>query len=502
MAGIFKFTSLVVFCCILHTGITSAEPQPPAKEPNQPDYAKPIPPEKLKEDLDFLFKTIEEVHPNMYAYTSAKEFKPLKKQLYESVNRPMNQLEFYKLVAPVVALLKSFHTIILPFVDRYEEYSKKSGKVFPLELRWDGSNAILTKNYTSTFVPLGGKILKLNGRDATELFTSFSRWFAAENRNSNPWLIEHPVFLRALLLLEYGSVGPWDLRIKAADGATNGYIVPSLALSEFKTDQAIATIERKMHYRIIPGYNTAIIEFYKWREPERFKKFLDETFRDIKKKKLSNLIIDIRENTGGSDECVHMLMEYLAARPYKKYDRVGIKICSQTRERIAPLRREFPNEFASAKSGDVVMIMLPLQPPADNPFRFTGQTFVLISRRSFSASTVFASIVKCAQIATLIGEETGDPTTLFADSIEFKLPNSGLQAWVASKLLVCACGKPDGRGVVPNYEVKQTPEDTAKGVDTVLQFTLNLIKKSGSIIPLEEKQNNQVNQVQIERSGK
>jgi len=31
-------------------------------------------------------------------------------------------------------------------------------------------------------------------------------------------------------------------------------------------------------------------------------------------------------------------------------------------------------------------------------------------------------------------------------------------------------------GIIPDYEVKQKPEDTAKGVDTVLQFTLNLIK--------------------------
>jgi len=79
-------------------------------------------------------------------------------------------------------------------------------------------------------------------------------------------------------------------------------------------------------------------------------------------------------------------------------------------------------------------------------------------------------------MATLIGEETGDPTSLYADCIQFELPSSALHAWVASKLLVCACGKDDGRGVIPDHEVQQRPEDTAKGVDTVLEFTLNLIK--------------------------
>jgi C-terminal processing protease CtpA/Prc len=336
---------------------------------------------------------------------------------------------------------------------------------------------VLAKNYSNISLPMGGAVLAINERQASEMFARFASWIPAENRSTNPWLIEHPVFLRCLLLLEFGPVQSWHLRIQTLDKTISNYTVAALALADFRAEEA-ATIERKKHYRLIPESNTAIVRFFKWREPEKFKIFLHQVFKDIRDKKVPNLIIDIRENTGGTDQCVHILMEYLAVKPYKKYDRVDMSICPQTRERIAPLRREFPDEFASAKNGKIISIELPLQTPADNPFRFTGRTFVLISPRSFSASTVFSSIVKCAKIATLIGEETRDPRTLYADSIKFELPHSGLQAWVPSKLLVCAGGKPDGRGVIPDYEVKQKPEDTAKGVDTVLQFTLNLIKNS------------------------
>ena len=470
----------VVIGIFFHGSHTLAKPQPTSNEPNQAAYLGPIPPDKLKQDLDFLFKTIEEVHPNMYAYTSKEQFTPLSHELYQKINRPMSRVEFYKAVAPVVASLKSFHTIMLPFVDEYQQHAKSGGKVFPLELRWDETSAILVKNYTPVLLPAGARITKINGRAATELFTNFSRWFAAENIGTNPWLIEHPVFLRALLLLEYGPVESWHLKIETTNGRIESYTVPSFTLSEFKTDEAVATVERKEYYRIIPEYNAAIIKFFKWSGPEKLKVFFNETFQDIHEKRIANLIIDIRENTGGSDECVHMIMEYLATTPYRKYERVSIKISSQTHDRIACLRREFADKFANKENGDIVTFELPTQSPADNPFKFSGRTFVLISPRSFSASTVFASVVKCAQIATLIGEETGDPTTLYADSIKFKLPNSGLGAWVASKLLVCACGKPDGRGVIPDYEVKQTIQDTAKGVDTVVQFTLNLIKDPNS----------------------
>ena len=470
----------VLLWCGLCTAITLAKQQPPNREPNRPDYDKVIEPDKLKEDLDFLFKTIEEVHPNMYAYTSKEEFEPIRDELYAKISGPSTRAEFYRLVAPALASLKSFHTLVLPFVDEYEEYAKNGGSLFPLELRMDNSKAVLAKNYSKVSLPMGGAVLAINERQASELFARFASWIPAENKNTNPWLIEHPVFLRCLLLLEFGPVRSWRLRIQAPDKSIGNYTVAALALADFTTEEGAATIERKEYYRPIPESNTAVIKFFKWREPEKFKIFLNRVFKDIHERKVPNLVIDLRENTGGTDECVHLLMEYLAAKPYKKYDRVDMSICPQTRERIASLRGEFPDKFTNVKDGDIVSIELPVQPPTDNLFIFTGRTFLLTSARSFSASTVFASIVKCAKMATLIGQETGDPTTLYADSIEFELPHSALQAWVPSKLLVCACGKPDGRGVIPDYEVKQTPEDTAKGIDTVLQFTLDLIKRSSN----------------------
>ena len=64
----------------------------------------------------------------------------------------------------------------------------------------------------------------------------------------------------------------------------------------------------------------------------------------------------------------------------------------------------------------------------------------------------------------------------YGEARSFKLPNSGLNAVIATKHFTQAGSKSGGHGVIPDYEVKQKPEDTAKGIDTVLQFTLNLIK--------------------------
>ena len=100
---------MLLYLCSYNAGNPTGS-RSSSQQSSSPTYTQLVPPEKLKEDLDFLFKTIEEVHPNMYAYVSQEEFKQLKEQLYERISRPIKSLNFYKVVAPVVASLRSGHT--------------------------------------------------------------------------------------------------------------------------------------------------------------------------------------------------------------------------------------------------------------------------------------------------------------------------------------------------------------------------------------------------------
>ncbi|MFC1675986.1 S41 family peptidase [Planctomycetota bacterium] len=473
----FKIIVVILICCGSCTTTTFAETQT-NNEPNEPAYLKLIPPDKLKEDLDFLFKTIEEVHPDMYAYTSKEEFEPMRDELYRQIKHPMTRLEFYKFTAPIVASLKNAHTFLAPFFREYKKYLESGGKVFPLELRLDDLKVVLAKNYSPTSLPLGGEIITINERAASEIFKSFSHWFAAESKNTNPQLIANATVLRALLLLEFGSVESWHLKIKANNTEVSSYTVKSVSAAEFKGQGGTTAFELKNSYQYFHEYNAVLLRINSFGgDVGKLKKFLNESFQKIHKEKVSNIIIDVRENTGGSDTHVHPLVEYLTGKPYRLYEKTEIKISPQSRERIEHIRRQLPDKFTNKKDGDIVTLELPFRALSAKPFRFTGQIFVLSGPRSFSASTIFASTIKCSGIGTLVGVETPDPTTLYADIVYSELPNSELRIAVASKCMIAACGKPDGRGVIPDYEVKQKLEDTAKGIDTVLQFTLDLIKQ-------------------------
>jgi len=517
MKEIIKVARLITLCCILAATITFAEERAANKEPNKPNldpnheviksslaklirsalgepnepsYAKLIPAEKLKEDLDFLFKTIEEVHPNMYAYTPKEEFDPLRKQLYETINRPMNQLEFYKTVAPVVASLRSGHTFVFPLIEEFNEYTKDGGKVFPLSLSWDGQKPILTKNLTPNRLPIGGTILAINREDAVTLVQRLARYFPAEHKDSFPWQLERDKLLRLCIWLEFGSVESLDVRVRAIDGTVKNYSVKLMTLDEIRARED--PNEGKNSYRYLPQYDTFLIKLDDWSSEPDIKRFCEKTFEELKNRKASNLIIDICNNPGGNSSCAEVFIEYLTDKPYCLFEEVGAKLskqfCSRSGTNVTP---EMIGQNFSQK--------VPLKKPQSNSLRFQGHVYLLIGTRSTSTSTAFAASVKHFGLATIVGQETAEPLTTYGSAFDFQLPNSGLRAFSACQNYVFSGSKNDGRSIIPDYEVKQKPEDTAKGVDTVLQFTLDLIKKSGSETSSEQKADNPV---QTERAEK
>jgi hypothetical protein len=438
-------------------------------EPNQPAYLKVIPPEKLKEDLDFLFKTIEEVHPNMYAYTSKEEFAPIRKQVYEDINQPMKQVEFFKLVSPVVAQLKNGH-MNLDFPYGFEVYISSGGKVFPLKFYWDGDKAILSENRGKDSLPMGGIVEAINGENVGRLIRKLAKYRADERKSSDEFFAG--IYLHRYLWLEYGSTELWKLRIKDMNGKTSDYVVNGISWEKYLANNPH---KPDFSYEYLGDYNAGLIKFKSCLNLEKFNIFLKETFQKMKEQKVSNLIIDIRHNAGGESTLASALLDYITDKPFRMAERCTTKISQQMYgDNLENIKKEFRDE--KIKIGSIVSTEESLVQPNDNPLRFKGKCYLLIDRLVFSSGSEFASVVKCFNIATVIGGETWGTTATYGAIREHILPNSGLKFDVPSKYIVQACGKPDGRGIIPDYEVKQRPEDTAKGVDTVLQFTLNLIK--------------------------
>lgn len=124
----------------------------------------------------------------------------------------------------------------------------------------------------------------------------------------------------------------------------------------------------------------------------------------------SNLIIDIRGNSGGSDK----YWEDLMVKPNAKETLVSERYFLYN-------ENEMTREYILAN--EITMPDVMLVEAASNPYK--GEIWVLVDEKVYSASENFVMFCKNTGFATLVGTPTGGDGGV-ADPILVSLPNSGL----------------------------------------------------------------------------
>ncbi|MGE4513701.1 MAG: S41 family peptidase, partial [Chryseobacterium sp.] len=224
-------------------------------------------------------------------------------------------------------------------------------------------------------------------------------------------------------------------------------------------------------------------------------KFYKNAFDKIKNTEASYLIIDVRNNYGGSLEEIHKLYSYLTSEPY-----ILIKP-SQVNSATTPLKTNyfrksnllqytfktftypaffFAQTFSTYKKDGKFYYKIKADKPAKpDKNSFKGKIFVLINGASFSASSILTSKLKNDKKAILVGEETGganDGTVAGFYSYQV-LPNSKIDLPIGLVLV-----QPDidfthtKKGVLPDVVIKETMEDIIHKRDPQLDWILTEIK--------------------------
>ena len=121
--------------------------------------------------------------------------------------------------------------------------------------------------------------------------------------------------------------------------------------------------------------------------------------------------------------------------------------------------------------------LIGVQKPSEN--HFDGTVYVLIDGGCFSACAEFSATAYFYKRTTFIGEETGGAAEgdTGGGDIGPTLPESHLHFEIPSESYSSVVDKSNRRrGTRPKYAVRQSVDDLAKGRDTVLEFTRELIR--------------------------
>lgn len=381
----------------------------------------------------------------MYAYTAKEVFAAREAEILRGIDRPMTALEFYRLVAPLVSALKSGHTYVA--LPGWSEHLRTDGRFHPFDVRWHGQDVILAHAYGSSSPPLGGTVLTFNGRPATELLLQLSCYFSAEGLESNRFELERPAVLQQVLWSEFQTA---DLRLRIRDlqGHIHESVIRPVTLQNAVKEKMPHHDEGLFSLRHLAELRAALlrIESFSLEHQSEFQHFLAKAFGDLQAQQADSLLLDLRDNAGGASLGVHTLLAYLTEREIALQEGESSLFQALSRQRH----------------------------PSVQPFR--GRVFVLIGKRTSSAAMGCAAAIRYYRLGTLVGEETADRMQFFGESRRFTLPHSGLTYVVASDRTVVVGGKGQSGGLKPDYEVKQEPQDTARGADTVVGFTLKLIR--------------------------
>jgi Peptidase family S41 len=212
------------------------------------------------------------------------------------------------------------------------------------------------------------------------------------------------------------------------------------------------------------------------------------------------LIIDVRDNGGGSRDALRWLYSYLSspddpprvvnAAVYRlakefKADHLAQRFMYREddpvwtpaeREAIAAFKRSFHPQRPPPEgefSDWHYLVLSALKDPAI--FHYNHPVIVLMNAKCFSATDIFLTSLKGLRNVTLMGTPSGGGSAL---ALEEKLVGTGLTVRLASMISYQGGGRLfDGNGITPDVVVEPEPGYFVGGEDTALRQAVALIKK-------------------------
>ncbi len=422
------------------------------------------------EDVDYFVKTLEDVHPRLYDRVTRGEFADSVETVKAKISGSIGENDLFMDISRIGALVQDGHT-----GNGYSYFMRRGNlllrRIFPYKIKVEDDRIHITGNYSyKDDIPAGSEIVRINGFTPREFINQMSTLLSYETLPYRNSLIANPMFIAIWndfreYTLQYQLPGTGELRTIETGGGIYARI---------QFIRSLTALRQPYEFRVIAD-SIGYIGFYQCSDLERFKGFLKETFETVKNKRMSHLIIDVRRNGGGNSALGDEFMQYVSRKPFRTFDRVTVKVSKE----ILSLYPDW-TELSKREPGSLYEIQdIPLTPLRENPLRFDGDCMLLTSRHTFSSASDFASAFRCFDVGAIVGTETGGITVCYGDVYSFTLPHTTFGFGVSYKEFTNACGIDDRRGVIPDYFIESRFAEEGKGEDTVLEFAVELARRTG-----------------------
>jgi len=452
---------------------------------------------QLQEDFVILRQALEEGHAGLHRYCSKENMDSNFGIVSERFKKSLTEMDFFRLLLPLIGKINDGHTGI-NLSKTYMKYLEDQTIVFPFKLRFAKKRAYLYRNYSEDMnILMGGELLSINGQSVSGIIEKLLPLIPSDaGIKTAKWRkLESTGFFGLSYTFLFGETRSFSIVVRhPLEKAIDQVKVKGIKIKDlnqiFKKRYPEAAKEKKpitLEYKY--GIPVLTIRTFAGSSIQRaginYADFLKKSFSEFENKKIKNLIIDLRDNGGGSDQFGKLLFAYLIDKPFSYYRALETKknkfqFFKYTS--LTPAQQKLPpGQFKKNQRGWYDVQLHP-NLGQQNPLKptFKGKVYVLLNGRSFSATGETTSMMHFYKKAIFVGEECGagyyGNTSGFMPTLI--LPNTKIRVRIPLvRYTMAVSGYPNDQGLRPDIPVYLNIEDIMQKLDTVLLYILNKIRR-------------------------
>lgn len=461
---------------------------------------------QLQADFRLMRRALEEAHPGLYRYHPRDSVSRWFDGAFAQLNKPMTELQFRRVIEPVVDRIGCGHTDLYaskPFT----AYRKKHPlRPFPVDVAVLNDRLYVRENRSAdSTIQRGSEILAIDGQPAKTLLNKFYQYISSDgyNQTFKAYVLNTGSFgsyyalvcgldstARRLTIRDTTGTTrtltfrPRPDKVPRLDSLDKRNVPASRPRKKPKPDKA--PDEQRQFFISTRDSSVAIMKVSSFSGFGQ-RLFFRQSFEAIAANKpINTLVIDLRGNLGGNSATSVRLASYLIDKPFQAYTQVDAPVRNISFNRYLGwkfwrfwIRNFFTHrtpEGTYRRTGTTNLI---------NPIRrnaFRGRVFLLINGGTFSAASIFASLVRqnSADRVTVIGRETGGGAygcNAFT-SPYMTLPETGVQLRLPLyKIVLAIPGQDQGHGVMPDVPVAYNVPAVLSGQDLDLDKVYELLRQ-------------------------
>ena len=434
--------------------------------------------QELKADFNYWRNRLESKHPLLYYYESKAIIDSAFNSLEAQIDHPMDEFEFFNLIAPMVELIKDGHNSVLPSHEGVEAIIKNQN-LLPLVVGFHDDYLYVRRDYSlKNELEIGATITHINGIPHDSLIQSLMRVLPRDGYNLQYARTELNDIFRFYFHVVHGFNEEYVIGTSGPFGDSE-FTVKALDLNTIRErrkklyGKSLLANEGKIDLEISDSLQTAFLTIPTWDRKtikkefrQNFKKVIRTYMKEIRERDVDHLVIDVRGNGGGNPTYVRYLLQYLFDEPFLQSMECRVVSRKHEEDFEKRTRRKWYPWYGIGKF-------------RNRKKHFDGSLYVLMDQGSFSASACFVAILDNYNKGRLLGSTTaGNPHihSGYLNKTSVKLPNTKMRVAPGN---LCnrykEISEREGYGLDPNIEVIYSRQDIIDGRDRTMETVLNMI---------------------------